>query len=553
MAQVPPTDSRNTYTPNTDTHFTMPEYRTLAEWEARKKQLREQILFTAGLDPMPDRPRPRAEVFGRITNNDYTIEKVLLETRPGYYLGGNLYKPVGKTGRLPAIVSPHGHWSYGRIEHSLHGSIPARCINLARQGYIVFAYDMVGYNDTLQTPHSFAGKTEQLWNFHPLGLQLWNSIRVVDWFLTMDDVDPERIGATGASGGGTQTFLLTAVDDRVKFAAPVNMISAIMQGGSPCENAPGLRVGVFNVEIGAMMAPRPLLMVSATGDWTRNTMKEEYPAIKKIYELYDRGAQVEAVQIDAPHNYNKDSREAVYKFFAKHMLKASDMTAYTEKSIRVEQPQNMLALHGRSLPGGSLTYDGLFAQWRSSSDAQMKTASAAEKRRLLKLALGVEWADDVIHQNGALARPKVKDRVPARWTPGKGSPILAVNAGNETGGGRPILAIDAFQTGSAKAPRNRGHRHFLTFNHSDDQARVQDILTALRWLGTQATGTPELVCGGQASVWCRFAAAVAPVKVNLRDSGFAFAGTDREFEEHFFVPGIQRAGGWQAALALTSH
>ena len=93
---------------------------------------------------------------------------------------------------------------------------------------------------------------------------------------------------TGESGGGTQTFLLTAVDDRVKYSFPVNMISAIMQGGSQYENAPGLRLDTFNVEFGAMMAPRPMLMVAATGDWTRNTRREEYPAVRAVYELYDR-------------------------------------------------------------------------------------------------------------------------------------------------------------------------------------------------------------------------------------------------------------------------
>src|SRR5260370_42399809 len=107
---------------------------------------------------------------------------------------------------------------------------------------------------------------------------------------------------TGESGGGTQTFLLTAVDDRVKFSVPVNMISVIMQGGGICENAPGLRFDPFNVECGAMMAPRPMLMVSATGDWTKNTPHEESPAIRSIYELYGKGDNVETVQIDAPHN-----------------------------------------------------------------------------------------------------------------------------------------------------------------------------------------------------------------------------------------------------------
>src|SRR5215208_4471513 len=121
-------DARNTDLPGTDTHFKMPEYRTLAEWQARRAQLQRQILSTAGLLPMPVKRPLNPQIFGRIEHPDYTIEKVLLETMPGYWLGANLYRPVGKTGKLPAIASPHGHWDYGRLENSTNGSIPARCI-----------------------------------------------------------------------------------------------------------------------------------------------------------------------------------------------------------------------------------------------------------------------------------------------------------------------------------------------------------------------------------------------------------------------------------------
>ena len=178
------------------------------------------------------------------------------------------------------MLAPHGHAQYGRLEHGPLFSVPSRGINHARQGYVVFAYDMIGYNDTMQIPHAFGGPREQLWGIGPLGLQLWNSMRALDFIQSLPDVDPEKIVVTGESGGGTQTFLLCAVDSRPKWSAPVNMISFIMQGGSPCENAPNLRLDTNNVEIGSLMAPKPMLMVSATGDWTRNTPKEEYPAIK---------------------------------------------------------------------------------------------------------------------------------------------------------------------------------------------------------------------------------------------------------------------------------
>jgi cephalosporin-C deacetylase-like acetyl esterase len=129
------------------------------------------------------------------------------------------------------VLCPHGHWTYGRLENTELNSGPARAANFARQGYVAFAYDMVGYNDSAAVSHRYGGERESLWGLSLLGLQLWNSIRSVDFLLSLPEVDPERLGCTGESGGGTQTFLLAAVDERIKVAAPVNMISAHMQGG----------------------------------------------------------------------------------------------------------------------------------------------------------------------------------------------------------------------------------------------------------------------------------------------------------------------------------
>ena len=318
--ELPAQDRRNTEIRHTDAHYTLPQYASRQDWKERAEFLRKQVLFAAGLLPMPKKTPLNPQVFGKIERDGYSIEKVLLETYPGFFLGGNLYRPLGKTGPFPGIVSPHGHWSYGRLENQPLGSVPARAINLARQGYVVFTYDMVGYNDTRQAPHGFGGAREALWGFGVLGLQLWDSIRAVDFLTSLSDVDPARLAATGASGGGTQTFLLAAVDDRIRFSAPVNMVSGIMQGGSPCENAPLLRIDTSNVEIAALTAPRPMLMVSASGDWTHNTPTEEFPEVQSIYRLLDAESQVESVQFDSPHNYHQGSREAVYRFFGKKIL-----------------------------------------------------------------------------------------------------------------------------------------------------------------------------------------------------------------------------------------
>lgn len=536
--QIPDGDSRNVTIPNTDTHFSMPVFKSRAEWEQRAARLRQQVLFAAGLLPMPRKHPLNPQIFGRIERKGYSVEKVLLETMPGYYLGGNLYRPLGREGKFPAVLSPHGHWNYGRLENSAAASIPGRCINLARLGFVVFSYDMVGYDDTIQTPHAFGGPREQLWSFGPLGLQLWNSIRAVDFLESLPEVDATRIGATGASGGGTQTFLLTAADDRVSFSAPVNMISAIMQGGSPCENAPLLRIGTNNMEIAALMAPRRMLMVSATGDWTRNTPREEFPAIQAIYRLFDKESNVQTIQIDAPHNYNQASREAVYRFFTGRDT--------AEEPFTPEKPQDLLALHNRTLPSNALTYPQIVEQWIEAARAQNDP-----DRELLRLALAADWPSKVLSERAGdqivLSREGAGDRVSGVWHEGRTPAAILVDA-ESSEPDRATLRLTVFQTGSAVAPRDRSHPHFLTFNKTDDAERVQDILTALAWLHQPDV---QLKCAGKAAIWCTFAAAVAPVRVRLDAPAPDFHGTDQEFIDNFFVPGIQRAGGWKAALNLS--
>ncbi len=545
-AQIPPQDSRNTNTPNTDTKAALPEFHSLQDWEQRKAQLREQILTAAGLYPLPPHPVPHAEIFGRLDRDGYTIEKVLIETLPGYYLGGNLYRPKNSAAKHPGILNAHGHWTYGRLENSENFSGPLLGINLARQGYVVFAYDMVGYNDTLQTPHKFGSPKEQLYSFGPLQLQLWNSIRALDFISSLPDVDPSKLGITGASGGGTQTFLLAAVDDRLSFAAPVNMVSAIMQGGDFCENAPGLRIGTNNVEIAAMFAPKPMLLVSATGDWTKNVPHEEFPAIQRIYDLYGKRDNVSVIQIDAPHNYNQLSREGVYRFFAKQILGRSDAGSITEPELPVEYLQDMLALANRTLPANAASYDQIFKEWQSLGG-----------NAPLQLTLHSEWPAQVVSEKTAtgivLSRLSVGDRIPAVLIEGHGSPVLVVDPnGSESARHTPeiaelikqkhrILLIDAFQTGSAVAPRDRSHEHFLTFNLSDDACRVQDILTALSYLSqSNNTQSIELIGLGNAAIWTKYAASVAPIHIELHADLSNFHGTDDDFLRAFNVPGIKR-------------
>lgn len=561
-------DDRNINRPNTNTHFAVPTFSSLREWEARKQALREQILLSAGLAPMPAKTPLNAQIFGRLDRDGYSIEKVLIETLPGYYLGGNLYRPESSNGKHPGILIAHGHWEYGRLENQELNSTPKQGITMAQQGYVVFAYDMAGYNDTIQTPHEFGGQREQLWSFGPFGLQLWNSIRALDFLLSLDGVDADRVGITGASGGGTQTMMLTAVDDRIRFSAPVNMVSAIMQGGCICENAPFLRRGTNNVEIAAMAAPRPMILISGPQDWTKNVAQEEYPAIRKLYELYGKPGNVANAVVNAPHNYNRESREHVYKFLGQHVLGVEDAASLREKDeIQIERLQDMLALQNRTLPAGALDFAGVFQAWRTSaqaSTAEIRDTQALQNR--LAMTLGAEWPESVDAQKSGeqliLSRKGRNDRVSATWFPGKGRAVLllhpdGIEAAQRTEQfqnlrrqRRPVLLIDAYQTGQAVAIVDRSPAFWLTFNMSDDAARVQDVLTGLAYLRSKTDLPVELIGLDKSAIWALFAAAVTPGDLVFSPQLGSFSGKDEDFIRDFFVPGIQKAGGVDAALRI---
>jgi dienelactone hydrolase len=592
---IPPQDARNTVL-SSGTHYKMPVFATRDAWEQRAAFLRKQILASAGLLPMPEKRPLNAQVFGKLERDGYTVEKVLLETLPGFYLGGNLYRPRGQQGPFPGVVSPHGHWAYGRLENTALVSVPGRAISMARQGYVVFTYDMVGQNDTDQIPHHWSEARHDLWNIGPMGIQLWDSIRATDFVSSLPDVDPTRIVATGASGGGTQTFFLMAVDDRIKAAAPVNMISATMQGGV-CENAANLRAGwpdFSNMVVGALMAPRPLILISNGGDWTVETPKEVFPAIQSIYRLY--GAEKNVANVHFPqfiHNYNKESREAVYQFFNQHILNKPEPV--TEKPFRVDFPHELLALHGRARPANAITgldqlVDNMIRDDRSVTlrlqprdAATLATARDAFAERLTFSLLALRPKATDVHAEkraGAapvgeqlvLSREGKGDRVPAVWlAPSRVNPAVAPTLivhpngmASVTGSslaktllnrGGIVMSIDAFQTGSAVAPRDTSNRAFATFNQTNDANRIQDILTALEYLRSRSKAqTVNLVGLETAGLWSYFARAMAGEGVNLAADLVQFAAdTDSEYVDKLFIPGIRRAGDFNAAAVLNTQ
>ena len=292
-------------------------YNNLEEWEKRAGIIREGILKGAELSPLPDKNRINPIYRNSRAYEGYTVVNVAFESTPGVFVTGSLYKPTGIEGEVPAILCPHGHWSkdgdYGRYRADMQ----KRCATLAKMGAVVLSYDMVGYGEMRQVG----------WiHRHPktLKLQLWNSIRAVDFLCSLPEVDAGRIGVTGASGGGTQTFLLAAVDDRIAVSVPVVMVSNRHFGGCICELGMPIHENknfkTNNVEITACVAPNPLLLVSVGTDATETTPDIEYPHIKYIYELFGKSEMVENTHLpDDQHGYGFNKRAAVYPFLAKHL------------------------------------------------------------------------------------------------------------------------------------------------------------------------------------------------------------------------------------------
>ena len=260
-----PADVRLGLLKDLDGDFSWQPSPSVAEWQQRAADVRRQVMLATGLWPMPTKQALKPIVHGKVDREEYTVERVILPTADGLYCTGSLYRPKAPPtqGKYPAVLSPYGHWANGRFYEQTEAEfqkelatkaetfpsgrypLQARCVHLARMGCVVFMYDMLGRADgaplSFDLVHLFKKQRDDLsspdhWGLYSAqselrclniaGLQTWNSIRALDWISSLPDVDASRIGVTGASGGGTQTFLLGAVDQRPAAFFPAVMVEA---------------------------------------------------------------------------------------------------------------------------------------------------------------------------------------------------------------------------------------------------------------------------------------------------------------------------------------
>jgi len=599
-----PEDRRLGPPKNLDGYFPFSPPASKEAWQGRAERVRRQVLVATGLWPMPTKTPPNAVVHGRVDRDGYTVERVFFESFPGHFVTGSLYRPKGRSGKLPGVLCPHGHWANGRFyandekgirqqivegaeRFELSGRYPlqARCMQLARMGCVVFHYDMVGYADSVQLGHgpgyrAAMSKPEGWGYFSPqaevrlqnmMGLQTYNSIRALDWLSALPDVDPARIGVTGASGGGTQTFILCAVDPRPAVAFPAVMVGTAMQGGCTCENACLLRVGTGNIEISALIAPRPLGMTAAH-DWTEEIMTKGLPELKQVYKLFGVPDLVMAKPlVHFPHNYNYVSRAVMYGWMNKH-LKLGQHEPIVEEDFK---PLSVAELtvwdHDHPKPKGGDDYERSLVQWiTEDSERQMQAlaprdaASLAEYRRIVGGALEVmigrgvpapgaiqaasrqdedrgQWrmvkmllryAAEGEEIPAILLEPKGEVKEIVIWIDALGKQSLVDSGGAPReqvrkllSGGAAVLGLDLFGQGEFTADgqplaksrllkeRNwdRYLGYTLGYNHSLFAQRVHDILSAVSYAkASQPAGRKIRLIGVRgAGHWAAAARALA--------------------------------------------
>jgi dienelactone hydrolase len=562
---------------------------------------------------------------------------------PGLFVTGSLFRPKNSaTGgkKIPAILCPHGHWDEARFRLLEEAELKKELasggerlpnggrsifqslgVQLARMGCVAFVYDMIGYCDNRQISfdiaHKFAKQrpemsTAENWGlFSPqaelhaqsvMGLQTWNSIRALDFLTSLPDVDPKRLGCTGASGGGTQTMLLAALDPRLAVECPAVMVSTAMQGGCTCENASLLRVDTGNIEFAALFAPKPLGMTAAN-DWTKEMETKGYPELRAHYAMMGAPDKVALwAMLHFGHNYNAPSREKIYGWFNQHFPLGLTDPQLVEREYNVLSREQLTVWDAQhpAPPGGPDVERKLLRWWHDDAESQQKTNAATLRRQAWQgivrrdFANAQEWkieAGAPSQKEGAslrmLANRSFHEELPictidpprsnghlVIWLTDSGKEGLFVDGKPRADvqklvdGGASVLGLDlcmqgeflADPTETAKNRRVKNPREAAayTFGYNDALLvqRVHDLFTALQYVRSQAHPPRRIsivALDHTAPIAAVARALVGPaLHTMLIDTHeFRFANV-RTMDDPCFVPAAAKYGDLPALLQLGS-
>jgi len=342
------------------------KYNDKASWEKRKALIRPELYQALLLSPLPASPKTKPVITPKRVMDGYTVENIALEILPGVWINGSMYKPLLIKGKVPVVLSPDGHWEKQRYR----ADCQIRCAMIAKMGAMAISYDLFGWGES-QLQFAYEDHRKSL----SQTIQTLGGIRILDYVSTLKETDKNRIGISGGSGGGSHTVLLAAMDDRIKLSAPVVSLSSYFYGGCPCES--GMPVhqcggGTNNVELAAMAAPNPQLIVSDGSDWTAQTPQHDFPYLQQMYGYYGAKDKVANVHLpDEKHDFGVNKRVALYDFLAKYFHLNSnsvkDKTGnYDEHNVTIEKETALYVFgdKGERLPKNALMgfaqLEGLF-------------------------------------------------------------------------------------------------------------------------------------------------------------------------------------------------
>lgn len=325
-------------------------------WEKRKALIKPALYEAQLLSPMPAKPLSKPIMTPKRIMDGYSVENIAIEILPGLYVNGSLYKPLKIKGKIPVVLSPDGHWPQQRYR----ADAQIRCAMIARMGAMAISYDLFAWGESL-----LQFKVEDHRRSLAQTMQTLGGIRILDYVLSLKETDPARVGISGGSGGGSHTVLMAAMDDRIKLSAPVVSLSSSFYGGCPCESGMPVHLcagGTNNVEIAAMAAPNPQLIVSDGKDWTVTVPEHDMPFLKTIYGYYGQPQLVYNVHLpEEGHDFGPSKRKALYDFLLLHFklsgAAVKDKTgAYDESKCTVEKEPAMYVFgdKGARLPENAI-------------------------------------------------------------------------------------------------------------------------------------------------------------------------------------------------------